>query len=750
MIKRIGVFLFLLCVLPITYASAEIKIDATYGLNGKVKMEEPARVDVLITNNDGPFDGYLMTTFKESYQLQAGQVFPVQLDAGEQMELSFFIENYQGYVDQMMDPFVLYAGDIEDNRVIGNVKITENKPAMLNYEAFVIGTYDLDAAYTSLQQMRASATGEVVVEKLESPQLDARDYAMFDVLIVSAFNTLTEEEQTALAEWVAGGGKLVTDAALTQTAFASYAPLQFTEGTTTVSNAELKALAKDGTFPSELLVKNAALQKDATVWPTSGKMLAGVMPVQQGEVVQTTFALTDMALLQTDGYSQLFSQMVHKEASMWNGYVESKHNQIANQLTTNNELFEAFALSIWKVLAVLAAYILVVSVILYMILKKKDKREHAWWLIPTISIVFSIGLFVVGAKDRLWKPQLQEMMLWTATEHGGTQYFTQSVLANKAGDYSFELADNVTAATYHTGGVPADANQLSYQLGNELIVKGIPYWGVKSIVGTAPAPAGYIEQQLTIDDKHLTGKVTNHFSFTLENVQVWTGRDFYDIGNLAAGETAEVNVPMEYNYFVRAMVDDQVMHNQRMKQLPELRQNSLLQLAVATVGSVDTPLLIATALEATLPATLKKDAKTQKDVLIAAPLQSAMTYKGEVVLEASDLQLELIHQGNYSDWLTTDVTEWYFERLPYTMKYYLPKALAQTSVSWQELVVENVDDRLQLNVLNQQTNAYEDVQQANIAHYVKDGYVQFELLFTGSEMGDTATLPKIQLKGEVE
>ncbi|MER1984582.1 MAG: hypothetical protein ABS948_01690 [Solibacillus sp.] len=755
MVKKLAVLFVLLFALP-TYAAAEITIDATYGLNGKVKAEEPVRVDVVITNDAGPFEGNLLTTFKESYQLQAARVYPVQLAKGEQMELSFFIENYQEnmiYGNEPV-PFVLYDGAVADGRVIANVKVTENKPALFNYEAFVVGTYNLDAAYTSLQQMRALSSTEVILEKLVAPQLDARDYALFDVLVIgNELKSFTKEEQTALVQWVEQGGKLVTDTSLAGTAFEQYEPLRFTEGTIIVPTVELNNLAKDGTFADALTVKTAVTEQGATTWPKDGNVLAGKMPVQNGQVIQTAFALADAGLLQTNGYSHLVAQMIDLRAFTWKGYYESNHYQIANQLTTNNELFEAFAFSIWKVIAVLAVYILIVSVILYIILKKKDKREHAWWLIPAISIGFSLGLFVVGAKDRLWKPQLQEMMLWTATESGGTQYFTQSVLANNAGDYMFQLEEGVKAATYHMSGVPTDKNQLSYQDGNQLVLKGIPYWGVKSIVGSAvtATEAGYIEQQLTIKEKQLTGTVTNHFPFALENVQAWIGRDFYDIGDIAPGETMDVNIPIAFNYLMKAIAEESMLYDERNEALPVLRQNSLLNLASNRLGHLDTALLIASAPEATLPSQLKKTAKSQTDVVIAAPLTANMAYKGDVTLATENLELELIQQENYSDWLTADVTEWYFERMPYTLKYHVPKTLTQTAVTWHELVVDNTDERLLLKVLNRETDVYEELRaQADANVYVKDGYVQLELQFVGSEMGDMATLPKLQLKGELK
>lgn len=749
--KRFGLVLLLLCLLP-SYAAAEITIDTTYGTDGRVKLGEPVRVEVTITNDDEPFSGNLLTTFKESYQLQAAKAYPVELAAGEQMELSFFIRNYQENMtyDNEPPPFILYEGEVQAGRIVDDVKIIEQEPALVNYEAVVIGTYEVDAAYTSLQQLRALTNHEVVIEKLTSTQSDARDYALFDVLIMRDTQALTEQEQQALVEWVKDGGRLVTDAPLTGTVFGQYRALEFAGGASSLEVAQLQQLAKGGTFSNALSVKNVVMKEGAEAWPQQGTPVAARLAVHNGEVIQTAFALNDAALLQANGYSYLFAQVIDLHGFAQKMYWESPHEQIANTLTTNNELFEAFAFSIWKIIAVLGVYIVVVSVVLYIILKKKDKREHAWWLVPAIALVFSLGFFIVGAKDRLLQPQLQEMMLWTVTEDGGTQYFTQSVLANKAGDYTFALQEGVETATYEMYAIPMDRQQLSYRADDVLTVRGVPYWGVKSIVGTREVDAGQIDQQLKIEQQHITGTITNHLPFALDNVQAWSGREFYEIGAIAAGETIDVHVPITHNYLLGATVAEQMMYNERNEELAVIHQNSLLRLANSVFSPSDTPLLIATASEVDVPSQLQQEAKKETKVLIATPLVVTLGEKGVLTLTEEQLQLEIIHEGGYSDWLTSDTKEWYLDRMTYTWKYHLPKALVSETLTWQELAVNNTDERIQLKVFNYETNDYEAIVPAAAKNYVKDGAVMFEVQFVGSEMGSVATLPNVTLKGELK
>ena len=52
---------------------------------------------------------------------------------------------------------------------------------------------------------------------------------------------------------------------------------------------------------------------------------------------------------------------------------------------------------------------------------------------------------------------------------------------------------------------------------------------------------GTIRYQLNVDDKQLTGTVTNDFPFALTDVAIWSGDELIPIGDLGPGETVQVN-----------------------------------------------------------------------------------------------------------------------------------------------------------------------------------------------------------------
>ncbi len=90
------------------------------------------------------------------------------------------------------------------------------------------------------------------------------------------------------------------------------------------------------------------------------------------------------------------------------GRGQSTMDRLAYELNDVNEIFPSFEVSVSYMLIVIILYILIIGPILYFILKKIDKREQAWWIIPIMSVALSIVLFIFGAKDRIVQPQIQQ------------------------------------------------------------------------------------------------------------------------------------------------------------------------------------------------------------------------------------------------------------------------------------------------------------------------------------------------------
>ena len=78
---------------------------------------------------------------------------------------------------------------------------------------------------------------------------------------------------------------------------------------------------------------------------------------------------------------------------------------------------ELKANSIYMILFAVAIYVVVIGPVLYIILKKKDKREFAWIAVPAISAVFMLIIFVLSMNSQ-YKSGLINIVSATEIEQG--------------------------------------------------------------------------------------------------------------------------------------------------------------------------------------------------------------------------------------------------------------------------------------------------------------------------------------------
>ena len=71
-------------------------------------------------------------------------------------------------------------------------------------------------------------------------------------------------------------------------------------------------------------------------------------------------------------------------------------------------MFPSFKVSAPLIFGIIIFYIILIIPVLYFILKRKDKREYAWWIIPVVALLTSIAIFGYGAKDRIGRAQIQQ------------------------------------------------------------------------------------------------------------------------------------------------------------------------------------------------------------------------------------------------------------------------------------------------------------------------------------------------------
>ena len=592
---------------------------------------------------------------------------------------------------------------------------------------------------------------------------DVRQLAFINTLILAEPLKLYDEEQLQIfVDWMKNGGQLIVDQDVTFTPLKEFAALQAGEGAikTTVSTQSLEQFTREGIFQAALpIVKKEAIE-NSELFEVDGQILAAKRQVGMGSLIQTAFSLTDPVLLTSDGYSNLLAQMMDLQTPM---YLNSAEIEMSNTVAPVNELFPAFEFSMWKILAVLIVYILVIGPILYFVLKKKDKREYAWWIIPAIAVIFSLGLFLIGARDRIAQPQIQQTAVIKVGEQS-KQYFVQSLLSNRSGDYQFEVDKEFEVTVYGKD----FSNLHDFQEGRwsylkneedkkQLLLKNVPYWDVETIIGEGSIDVGQFNVDLTNKNGELVGTITNNFDVDVTNVQIWTGTELLTIGDIKRGEKITVNKTMKLAVLLPpARTNNPVYTTPTPKTIAKERKNSLLELAQNVLVREQLPAIIANAKDIKYGAEFTKKALKESTTLLVQPFTAASEFTDELTLTEQAFLISLNSEmyGEMREQTVTSLKDWHFDPGEYEVTYRLPQQLMKEPMNWSKLQYEVDESIMEAQILNVSTNEYEPFTQQfstdDVMNYMKQGKIHFKWTVLADIYDRTFTSPIMQLKGVQE
>lgn len=206
---------------------------------------------------------------------------------------------------------------------------------------------------------------------------------------------------------------------------------------------------------------------------------------------------------------------------------------------------------------VLIAYVIFVGPILYLILKKRNKREKIWIAIPVTAMVCTFFIYLLSTMYRVRKPILNTFTVMQLADNSKEEKVYSNVVCPKAKDYSFNLGGgygNVLTRedyNYSMFGTPTrEENDTYYDMlvkkendGVELRIHNDSAFQEKNftISRISENEIGSIELALHCYTTGFGGVVTNNTNCDLNNVVVNFEDHFYVIDSLKKGESAEID-----------------------------------------------------------------------------------------------------------------------------------------------------------------------------------------------------------------
>lgn len=773
--------------LPVSQASAAptLEVQAHAGMAGKAKYQSVVPLQVTVKNNGADFSGDMAINASSSFEAASALVLPLDIAAGEEKTIELYLDGLADYSYSEADLFAFYEESIEKGKKVAYKGTKRLQANFLDPSTTFIYTLtdksDRLSAYLRLSQFSSSGNVEIFnLNQLKDFTLpeDAQGYAMANIIAVdeNSIADLSQNQQEALLKWVQDGGTLLlgaSDQVLTTAGiFKDYLPLTLSQQMKTVSAGSLTKLSGGGIFTKDISVYTATdNQGSVAILKENDTTLAAKKKLGSGEIVQTTFSLGDQPLASMDGYAALTAKMLNIQILSQQGMMQgqSTMDQISYELRSINELFPSFEVSVSYMLIVIILYILIIGPLLYFVLKKMDKREHAWWLIPAISVAISIALFIFGAKDRIVQPQVQQSAFYKVNEDSSINgYYVESILTNRSGDFVVEADKNTTALALRNNnnitGTVGDLHETSYikehANGSTLTLRNLSYWSVQSFAGkTTAKDIGKMDIDITLKNEKLSGTIKNNFPFELKDVTLISGIKEVKLGDIEPNGTLKVDKELKSTVLQKPSSFNNYNYNypKKKEDVDPLRIERMKSFALPLAEKDKQPVIAAWAEQAVVGVELETSANMSPISYFIQPFEGKVDLTGPFTMKRTNFTYTVSPQSAnaYFDKIDEQLNNWYLSDGLYEVTMAMPDNFMASVQSLNELVISNLDvKRMQLALWNNETNIFEpmvDTKQTftdNIMQYVNEnGELRVQIKFGPDQTGEQTKLPNIELKG---
>ncbi|MHA6258538.1 hypothetical protein ACXYMX_01375 [Sporosarcina sp. CAU 1771] len=782
--------LLLILILPgiPVLGATDIKVDVSTGLDGKTKYGKGAPVTITVENNGPDFSGDIVIDIQQSYSLGSGHAIQFDIGTGETKSINYILPNTEdGYMfgSGMNKRIHLFEGGWKKGKELeykGSGLLTSSSFQM---DAAFIATFtknsDRLVAIKNLNLKGAETTQVIDASKMDSAKLpiDPVGWEAVDHIIVDEYPLadLDDSVQQALLSWVESGGTLVMGASDNVEAeagiFGEYLSLKLKE-TSEINPLTFSEWLQAEGFEDSVPAYQTERQGDANiVLEDEGNAIIAFRKVGKGFVYQTAFSLGDEPIAKSSSMPGLWEKLLSEgRKSFQPGYYQNQGSleTISYTIGQSNELFSSFKVSAPLMFGIIILYIILIIPVLYFILKKKDKREHTWWIIPSIALVTSLAIFGYGAKDRIGQAQVQQSAVLHVEDGGKMKaYFAESILSNKSGDFTFN-APIGTKFTTSLGenffGNNTTANYKKAIIENDVVnskihLRDIGYWNVASLYGELTLDnLGALNVDLTVENKKLVGSITNDYPFSLSDISIWSGADLIPIGNISPGETVQIDEKIASPTLLPiSQMNHQSMNPQQTDDLEVMRKEGMINFSSQTMQDVRKPTIIGYTDTQVIPVELEKvNPKMSALTMIVQPIDVNISLNGPLTLETEMFAMSIVSEESNMEAEVMDFqfNEYIFHESKYIQTFELPAELAIMEMNWSELELKNIQREFySISLLNVQTGLYEKQDAGTVKiiegvnQYISpEGTLSVRLEFIGSREGTYTTVPELRLKGE--
>ena len=536
------------------YADEEIakyEMKITTGIDGKFRSSKYIPVTVEFTSLEKDFNGEV----------------EIRVDANDNAQYDAYakeISAKQGETIKVIIPIKISDGMSKINaNLIENNKILFTKNSLVSSgrisdSNILMGVLSDDLSSLSYIDKVLFSENDFsgIIEKVEiTPEMIGENNLnidTLDVILINNFNlaNFKEEEYDSLNTWINNGGSLIIGSGENYSKTIGNINKDFLN-IEVKSNKEANVNINGENL--NLLLVNLSVQDSNIKIKSEDNSLLYSAKRGKGEILVSTFDLGLEPFSSSKAASSFIKEALKNTyASIYNNYINGNYygNYYGSDITKTlpiNEVVSEKALII-----VLLIYALVVGVLVYAVLKKLNKRDLNWVVVPITAIIFTLIIYFMGNKSRLNDIILNQNNIVYLDESGkgevkgylgiGTKY-KDTLVINKpelidmtylSENYYYGNNENNTNRTLRVKTTYSkDESYFTFDSLTALDLKAFEVNGKQEILSK-------IDSTFNIVNGKLQGKVKNNFDYDIENLILVCGNNVFELGTLNKGEEKEI------------------------------------------------------------------------------------------------------------------------------------------------------------------------------------------------------------------
>lgn len=366
---------------------------------------------------------------------------------------------------------------------------------------------------------------------------------------VDTLSALTPEQQDILRNWVKLGGLLVVMG--TGDVGAQWNDLPMTQGVLQTADPSGLQDFVDAAPPAKSFpISVGQLAASARLWAgTRTTPLLASTNLGRGQIWQTSFSPTDPTILGWSGDAQMWTNVFMYGANSSSSAVPSLFNASgAFSLTSVGDALAPLRVpSLFKFAIIFAFYVLLIGPGAFFLLHRWRKATWAWALLPFLSAVMTVGIYVIGGSERPGGLLMDGVGVLDLTGDGSAEsYGVQAFMSPYVGGLNFTMpAGSLAVAMSSQDKDPVSAT-VSVAKKTTVSFADVPRWHVRYVYASGmDVAAGQVDTKFTEAYGYLFGSVRNDTLYTLNNAAVVWGRRIMYLGQLKPGQSKTINVDAE-------------------------------------------------------------------------------------------------------------------------------------------------------------------------------------------------------------